>query len=83
MTALENKRLEGGLVEGGALIECLAKELHWKMERLDPRDGREWVGLSPRERAFYKNCVEHLLRQDCLAVAGMLAPSESQPPRNR
>jgi len=54
---------------GGAL-EALARELHWKMEALDPSDGRDWRDLSDREREFYRLSVRAVLaNREIVALA--------------
>ena len=42
-------------------IEGLARELHWKMEHLDPTDGADWELLSDSEREFYRQSVAWML----------------------
>lgn len=42
-------------------IGRLARQLHWKMEHLDPTEDGDWDCLSDRKREFYRLCVEYLL----------------------
>jgi hypothetical protein len=42
-------------------IEFLARELHWKMETLDPVDGGDWDRLEDADREFYRQCVKWIL----------------------
>ena len=55
----------------GPIVENLARELHAKMEHLDPTTLPEWDEMTDADRAFYVRCVEHLLGQEELLRAAL------------
>jgi hypothetical protein len=42
-------------------IEALAKELHWKMEHLDPAGDADWAAMDEYDREYCRSCVKWLL----------------------
>ncbi len=42
-------------------IECLAQELNWKQEHLDPSDEGDWENYSDSDKEFFRACVKWLL----------------------
>jgi hypothetical protein len=59
------------MMPADSAIERLARELHWKMEHLDPTEDSDWERLSDRQREFYRLCVRWLLfhRSDILTAS--------------
>ena len=53
--------ISGEVLPTESPIEQLARELHWKMEHLDPSDAHEWECLSDHQKDFYMTCVEWIL----------------------
>jgi hypothetical protein len=59
-------------VEREAARERLARELHFKMEHLDPSDGGgEWEALSESQRELYRACVEWLFCDPSLVLKAL------------
>lgn len=52
-------------------IEALARELHWKMEHLDPSDNPGWDELTDHDKNFYRCCVEWLLMEPKVVLAAL------------
>jgi len=42
-------------------VECLAYELNWKQEQLDPDPDGDWYTYSERDKQFFRHCIEWLL----------------------
>lgn len=42
--------------------ESLARDLHWKLEILDPSmDGSDWLALMPFQREMYRSAIRYVL----------------------
>jgi hypothetical protein len=54
--------------------ERLARELHWKMEHLEPMDAPDWEMLSDRQRQFYRACIEWVLSDQDLVRSALIGP---------
>jgi len=53
-------------------IEHLARELHWKMEHLDPSgEWEEWSSLSEDGREFFRQCVKAVIRHRAVVRRAM------------
>ena len=42
-------------------IDCLARVLHFTLERLDPNESMDWDELSDRSRDFYRLSIKGVL----------------------
>ncbi len=52
---------QAGAVSREEAIDLLARELHFKMEHLDPTEDADWEKLSERHRDFFRCCIRHLM----------------------
>lgn len=48
-------------------VGILARQLHWKMEHMDPSDNEdewEWDGLTELQKEFYRACINAVLVEE-------------------
>jgi hypothetical protein len=57
----ESKEIRTAVRVLTARLERLSKELHRKLEHLDPTDDPEWEQLEDHDREFYRQCIKTLI----------------------